>query len=756
MQSRFAYYTALIAAIAWLGFCLSYRTEDRHDFSGAAITDYGGHGAGIVVPNPPFWLASRSDYPSGKGSRAQLLEDGVPLIVPHALHNEIIEKGGGRFSHWYRSKPGDDYVIFSASDATHPMTNGRTYVLVRPLQISFIGVVLAGLPLAAAILFGLRRRDSFLRLDVPRAAAILADIIGRERAHAAAGSLFGGVGAAELSTRATVIGGAVAAACGGLLFYYLAVQGGTLGNAIGAVFQVSDSKDYWLCASQLVDDGAATTWCHRRPLASYFLAGLSLPAGRDLVGTLTLQAALIGAACFCFARELARWLGWAAAAIAALIVLAFAQKYAFGQTMSEATGLLIGLVAGGILLRAGERISPWLACVGIGLFTVGEMVRAGALFAVPLLVLWAGLLGRLTLPDFVKRSGMAGAAAAGALALHSLAVGASGGDPAVSNANLAQTVYGLSVGKEWSALQTDHPELVPETRENIREIYRLSLENIQSAPETFLSALVFNARIYLYAPWYADAIPRGELYVVLASIFAAGMMSFKSARARLLFFAAAGEFLSALFLARDGHPRVWASSGALTQAALPALFVAMLARPVLQRMMPFMWRAAPSIAPAPRPAMGRFFLAPAALVLALMAAPATPLRLLFSDASAVAQRTCPAGAEQFVIDFSTANRMRLVTDAKPDLSPLTVDRDETIPKHAPATWISDNVGELPDGDYVGAVTIAPGLGGYEGVYAPPGTPLPRRGRAALCVDPADVLFVANWPFKRVISVEPAR
>src|SRR5262249_60157810 len=57
-------------------------------------------------------------------SRLVVLEDGLPLPLPHALHDDIRRKGGGRYSHW-----GAD-VWFSASDGSDPHTNGRIYEIV--------------------------------------------------------------------------------------------------------------------------------------------------------------------------------------------------------------------------------------------------------------------------------------------------------------------------------------------------------------------------------------------------------------------------------------------------------------------------------------------------------------------------------------------------------------------------------------------------------------------------------------------------
>lgn len=55
-------------------------------------------------------------------SHLRLLEDGKELGPIDHLHRNIIEKGGGRYSHWSRTS-----LFMSASDNSDPRTNGRRY-----------------------------------------------------------------------------------------------------------------------------------------------------------------------------------------------------------------------------------------------------------------------------------------------------------------------------------------------------------------------------------------------------------------------------------------------------------------------------------------------------------------------------------------------------------------------------------------------------------------------------------------------------
>jgi glycosyltransferase involved in cell wall biosynthesis len=66
----------------------------------------------------PEWIVSDAH---GKPSSLRLFENGIPLAVPHSVHDNIRDLGEGRFSHWF------DHVYFSTSDNSDPRTNGRTY-----------------------------------------------------------------------------------------------------------------------------------------------------------------------------------------------------------------------------------------------------------------------------------------------------------------------------------------------------------------------------------------------------------------------------------------------------------------------------------------------------------------------------------------------------------------------------------------------------------------------------------------------------
>jgi hypothetical protein len=82
------------------------------------MAGFGRRFRGVHMPPP-------DDEGAPDASRLVLLEDGVPLGPPHALHQAISAQGLGRYSHWRGS------VYFSSSDGSDPETNGRLYEIAR-------------------------------------------------------------------------------------------------------------------------------------------------------------------------------------------------------------------------------------------------------------------------------------------------------------------------------------------------------------------------------------------------------------------------------------------------------------------------------------------------------------------------------------------------------------------------------------------------------------------------------------------------
>ncbi len=94
-------------------------------------------GSAVVGVHGYQWMSSDI-----KPSSAELLENGVPLLYPNALHDDIRNLGRGRYSFWH------DAVYFSSSDNSDPLTNGRHYEIRWPLPLSKVQAYAIYIPCA--------------------------------------------------------------------------------------------------------------------------------------------------------------------------------------------------------------------------------------------------------------------------------------------------------------------------------------------------------------------------------------------------------------------------------------------------------------------------------------------------------------------------------------------------------------------------------------------------------------------------------
>src|SRR5205807_628466 len=86
-----------------------------------------GHCYSVMLP-PTVPLGDDENAPLR--SAIKLVESGTPLGPPHSGNAEVVALGQGRYSHWMKT------LVFSASDNSSPLTNGRRYQVVLPSRLS--------------------------------------------------------------------------------------------------------------------------------------------------------------------------------------------------------------------------------------------------------------------------------------------------------------------------------------------------------------------------------------------------------------------------------------------------------------------------------------------------------------------------------------------------------------------------------------------------------------------------------------------
>ena len=150
----------LLVCLAALAVCAWELWPSSHNvyFNPASLTSWGGNAYSFQLEAAgPLRRIEQDFLAAPTRSGLVLLENGLPLGPAHALHQEIVEKGHGRYSHW------NGAVIFSSRDNSNPAANGRSYeavVAVKPARFLTAAAALTLILVAALTLIRISRSGS--------------------------------------------------------------------------------------------------------------------------------------------------------------------------------------------------------------------------------------------------------------------------------------------------------------------------------------------------------------------------------------------------------------------------------------------------------------------------------------------------------------------------------------------------------------------------------------------------------------------
>ena len=156
---------------------------------------------------------------------------------------------------------------------------------------------------------------------------------------------------------------------------------------------VSDALGYYRCAVSTTvfeSPGFSGDWCIRRALYPAVLGTLFGFAQWSSSLVLIFQAGLAGLAIGAIAVGVRRTLGIVSAIVVALALLVFARESAIGSFMTEALGFPLGCMGIALLLLFASGLrSTSILLLSLALMSIAMAIRPGAVFVVPLLLLWA-------------------------------------------------------------------------------------------------------------------------------------------------------------------------------------------------------------------------------------------------------------------------------------------------------------------------------------------------------------------------------
>jgi hypothetical protein len=347
---------------------------------------------------------------------------------------------------------------------------------------------------------------------------------------------------------------------------------------------VSDPLNYYVGAHHQLVFGDLDAWNNRRPITALLLAVQLAAVGDDLRLALLAKAILLGLSLWLLTRSVVRTWGLASALVLLAAVYAVGSAYVV-TTNSEVNGLLFGVLATDLLLRAGARRDPALGVAGLGLLTLASLARPGAVLILPLLVLWCAAMAGRGRRVLVAAGALA--AVVGSVLFNSFLLHVYGAGFGVGNGNLSCILYGLSTGEAGTAwtheMRFEGQGLSLE--EINRELFRGAVDNLRQRPQDFALGVARGAglfaqglvghavRVFRFLPQPQDNL----LFVALLVLVGAARMVVHRSRPEvwLVVLAAAGMALAGPIVFVDIGPRAFAATYPLL-FLLPAFAVARL------------------------------------------------------------------------------------------------------------------------------------------------------------------------------------
>ena len=713
-------------------------------------------GCGWIIPLPirptgwPLLTFASDSEQRPTHSQLILLEDGEAIGTPHALHDDIRQQGGGRYSHWNSS------LFFSTPRCDSPLDNAKRYSIRIPARAShsafLLWQVISAITLVQLLATGIRR----LRWG-PTAVSTLqllcrsADLELRPK------------------LRSSLLLVMLLSVGAFLLMSWIHYTTNSL--SLGGLYQISDASGYWSCAVGLLDGGAFggplshyRQWCQRRAIYPGMLASLMWLTQGNVVSTLLLQAALVVSGIYVFTRQCSFFVGLPSVLLIAMLLVKFGAEDLFTLAMTENAGLLFGCLSMFAILRGAMMRSLFWFGLGICMLSIGLNARAGAFFVLPAVVLASAVIAPRTSGKVVSWIVVAGAAASLGFLIQGLCVWLTGGNVGGSHSSFAYTLYGLSTGgKGWTQVLVDHPELKGADSELARSIYDLAYKNIREHPADLLRGLYVQLQALLERGTYGyhRLGSWGSLIRLLWWLGWIPMLKgIRTPSMVVTLFATCGILTSAPFLLADGGPRVFAATIPIDVFQIGLGFNWLLS--ITFRIACFLGRNSPTVSDSiqqdcVKEIKLRSIGLPAVAVLLIL----TPYLCRLPSAppvnSAIPSPCGPRAAAVVAYLGGKYSLMMNFTAAQDTLAPLRgqVNHEKLVRGLMPNAWYHDEVAALNLGGVITAFQLDKRdpywPGPYQAVFPTPVSPENIGKLAVLCLDRDAEIKYAGHSYRPVAS-----
>ena len=300
--------------------------------------------------------------------------------------------------------------------------------------------------------------------------------------------------------------------------------------SIAGLIPHSDAAGYYWDTFHLAYFGHWELMGSRRPMAEALREITVVAAGYSYASTLVIQLTLMVLALYAASAVLARYHGiWAGIAFAGLAFI-IAQPF-LATTLTEPLGYIWGLIALIFFIQSIRQHLLPHALIGLAALTVALLMRMGALFAVPCMVLWIGFTFAQGIRQRVQVIGLACAVVIAVLAVNFALQHLYNADGVGTGMNFSQTVCGLSIGMDWTGcLKLYQGTLAALPNENAQSIFLFAQAwgNLLAHPTILLREVGDNFVGFSWGLWpFMLAGPAslydassGELYLILAIVLA--------------------------------------------------------------------------------------------------------------------------------------------------------------------------------------------------------------------------------------------
>ncbi len=260
-------------------------------------------------------------------------------------------------------------------------------------------------------------------------------------------------------------------------------------NVLMGIFPANDGMNYLVDAYRLFMGLDTMIMYNGRPFFSGMLSFFMWIFDGNVQVAMALFCASAGFSIFLLALEMREIAGSFAAGITSTILFYFYMPF-LGRMNTENLGLILGALALTLLLRGARKSSLTTLAIGAFTFSMAMNARPGALFLLPILVLWSWAnrktFGRKALLILI------GVISIGFI-LNNYLVKSMSLNEKDAFSNFGHSLYGLASGyKGWGYIYTVHPEL-----DNTSNVLPFALDVIRENPFQLFAGILLNYKDYL-------------------------------------------------------------------------------------------------------------------------------------------------------------------------------------------------------------------------------------------------------------------